>query len=145
MELQNLAPAGFCFFIYLCIMEYILEITPQTSPRPRVTKNGAYMPKEYVQYKTDLCWLIKDAKIPSANYTEIIATCYFPYPKGTPKKNLIEGAYHVKKPDWDNVGKGICDALKESGVIKDDNQLCDGYIKKRYTTNKTGRIVVELK
>ena len=39
--------------------------------------------------------------------------------------------YPTTKPDWDNVGKGICDAMNEI-VFKDDKQVVDARVTKRY-------------
>jgi Holliday junction resolvase RusA-like endonuclease len=37
------------------------------------------------------------------------------------------------KCDWDNVGKGICDAITDSKAVwRDDDQVVDGRVRKRY-------------
>ena len=47
----------------------------------------------------------------------------------------------TKKPDWDNIGKIICDAL--NGIAyADDAQVTDGRVVKRYSAEP--RVVVEL-
>lgn len=52
---------------------------------------------------------------------------YLPRPKTLPKKIR----YHVRKPDRDNLEKGVKDALK--GVLyKDDAQVFDGRTRKEY-------------
>ena len=53
--------------------------------------------------------------------------CYLPRPKTFKNKKR----HHVRKPDRDNLEKGIKDALK--GIIwKDDSQVCDGRTRKMY-------------
>jgi len=38
------------------------------------------------------------------------------------------------RSDWDNLGKGVSDAITDSGVIwKDDEQVVDGRVRKRYS------------
>ena len=39
---------------------------------------------------------------------------------------------HTAKPDWDNVGKAVSDALQKAGVIRDDSQVHSGSINKHY-------------
>lgn len=37
------------------------------------------------------------------------------------------------RADWDNLGKGLCDAITDSGAIwSDDDQVVDGRVVKRY-------------
>ena len=43
----------------------------------------------------------------------------------------------VSKPDWDNIGKAVCDAL--NGVAwKDDAQVIDARVRKRYADDEDG-------
>jgi Holliday junction resolvase RusA-like endonuclease len=52
---------------------------------------------------------------------------YLPRPKTYAKKKR----HHIRKPDRDNLEKGVKDALK--GIIwKDDSQVCDGRTRKMY-------------
>lgn len=50
--------------------------------------------------------------------------------------------YPTTKPDWDNVGKGICDAMNEI-VFKDDKQIVDARVTKRY--GQVARAAVEVR
>lgn len=59
----------------------------------------------------------------------------YPIPKSTSKKHraaMLAGTeLPTKKPDWDNIGKIICDAL--NGVAYgDDAQITDPSMRKRY-------------
>ena len=59
----------------------------------------------------------------------------YPIPKSTSKKHraaMLAGTeLPTKKPDWDNIGKIICDAL--NGVVYgDDAQITDPSMRKRY-------------
>lgn len=53
---------------------------------------------------------------------------------------------HTVKPDRDNVDKAILDALTKSGVLKDDCQVTDGAIRKRYADRvESAHVMVTIK
>lgn len=121
-----------------------LPITPIPTPRPRLGKHGAYNPTKYRKYKNDIKTFIALYKIPKDDYDYIHAKFFVPYPKNTPKKHLID-EYPLRMCfDCDNVIKGLCDALEESKVIKDDRLFSSMFIEKFRTTNDVGRIEFEL-
>ena len=122
-----------------------IDITPQTSPRPRLGKFGAYMPAKYKAYKDCIIYELGKHNIKPDDYSEIEIIAHFPYPASTPKKRLIDGAKMRKKPDYDNTAKTISDCLETMGIINNDSQLSDGTCRKRYTTNREGRIEFKLK
>ena len=140
-------------FIYPTkVGEITLNIDPKPTPRPRIRiiqpkgKKGfasAYYPAEYERYKNDLALLIKSKRIPKDSYGRIRAIFYLKYPKSTPKKNLIERAYHRKKPDADNLLKGLLDGLEQAGVIENDSQFFRIEVQKLYSTFGS-RIVFEI-
>lgn len=123
---------------------YLIDLEPQTSPRPRVTSRGTFMSKEYKKYKADMMFLIKQLHIPKGDYSELTVYAHFTYPKSTPKKNLIDDAKMRVKPDFDNVVKAISDCLEELGILENDSQLSDGICRKRYTLRNRGYIKFEL-
>ena len=52
-------------------------------------------------------------------------------PKTKPKRFFVP----TSKPDWDNEGKLVCDAL--NGIVwRDDAQIVDGRVRKRFCTAK---------
>jgi Holliday junction resolvase RusA-like endonuclease len=124
--------------------QYTLDVSPQTSPRPRLGKFGAFMPVKYKMYQEMLMYEMQKHSIPKADYTEILVIAYFPYPKSTPKKRLIEGDRMRKKPDADNVLKAICDCLEKLDIVENDSQLHRMTSVKYYTTEKQGRIIFQL-
>ena len=68
---------------------YQLDITPQTSPRPRLGKFGAYMPAKYKAYQDCMIYEMKKENIVNADYSKLELIAYFPYPKSTPKINSL--------------------------------------------------------
>ena len=70
---------------------------------------------------------------------------FFPIPASATKRFRMECAHEdkpvVKKPDFDNIAKIICDALNEI-AFKDDSQVYDCRVQKFYS--ETPRTVVTI-
>ena len=47
-------------------------------------------------------------------------------------KDVNRGGYHWKKPDIDNLLKFYLDLCQECGCFKNDSQICDVSMKKKY-------------
>lgn len=116
---------------------------PKGKARPRFAKIGnfvkTYTPKETVSYENliKLCYMSGAGKF-QFNYLEQGQPCdvdviaWFPYPKSMTKKELSSKPEYTKKPDCDNIGKIVCDAL--NGVAwNDDSQVVTLTVQKRYT------------
>lgn len=113
---------------------------PFGKQRPRHTKYGHdYTPKETVAYEklAEQCFLtaVGCGFVPLQGALRIKIFAGYPIPKSTSKKQralmLENKVLPTKKPDWDNVGKIICDAL--NGVAyKDDAQITKSEVDKRY-------------
>lgn len=113
---------------------------PQGKARPRFTGKHTYTPPK------------------TAAYEELVRSCYRKqgggcFPKGAPLYVAISAAFAVptsdskrerqaklrgemlptKRPDWDNIGKIVCDAL--NGVAwHDDAQIVSACVEKIYDT-----------
>ncbi len=48
---------------------------------------------------------------------------------------------HAARPDWDNVGKAVSDALQGAGVVRDDAQVCEARVRKCYAARDEGPCV----
>ena len=72
-------------------------------------------------------------------------TAYKPIPKSTSKRKrtlMEEGLIRPgKTPDWDNIGKIICDALNKVAFC-DDAQIVDAKVVKYYSDHP--RVVIEI-
>lgn len=123
-------------------MAFTIPGKPMGKARSRVTKRGfAYTPALTVSYENlvkfyfhqkaeETGWKLKESENIS------IAICArFEIPKSISKKKralMIDGEVRpVKKPDWDNIGKIICDSL--NGIAyHDDSQIVMGSVEKTY-------------
>lgn len=98
-------------------IEFTIPGVPQGKERPRFTQNGeTYTPKKTKDYEKLVAWAYQ-CEAHGAKFTGIIR---------------VDIAAMVK-PDWDNIGKIVCDAL--NGIAyKDDAAITDATVCKRYGT-----------
>lgn len=125
---------------------------PKGKGRPRLGRSGhAYTPHDTAVYENlvKVCFKEKYPKHvpldPDAEVrAEIIA--FYSIPKSASKKKrndmLMGFARPKKKPDCDNIGKIICDAL--NGIVyHDDSQVVDLEIRKYYSDEPKVKIRME--
>jgi len=115
---------------------------PKGKGRPRATSRGKfvrmYTPPETAQYENLVRLSFqheKQKKLDGAIGAEI--TAFMPIPKSMSKKKqklLNIEIFPTKKPDFDNIGKIICDSLNGL-AFDDDKQIVDAKIIKRYSKN----------
>ena len=113
---------------------------PCAKARPRVTRAGiTYTPAKTVNYET----LVKElfcVGYPDHRPVDIpvrmLLRAYFSIPKSWSKKKQWEAQLGTirptKRPDWDNVGKLISDALNGL-AYKDDAQIVEATTAKWYS------------
>jgi Holliday junction resolvase RusA-like endonuclease len=85
----------------------------------------------------DWCDAIRKAagitqKVRLAAPAVIYIDCYFTRPRGSG----LAGTPYTKKPDGDNILKGVCDAL-----FLNDQMVCEHHIARYYTTMDTHTVV----
>lgn len=108
-----------------------LNIPVQPMGAVRMTGRGKYVKdnaKRYMAYKTHLQWManmqLKGHELFEGSLF-VRLTFFMPIPqsmRGKERNAAVNGGYHKKKPDIDNLIKGVFDAL--NGVAwKDDNQV----------------------
>lgn len=128
--------------------ELPIEVVPSQSVRHRVIGKfvQTYQPAKVVQFKKTVRALVED-KLPAwwkpledcALEVSFIYT--FPYTK-TMLKSKKFPVYKITKPDIDNCGKALQDAL--TGLVwKDDNIIAERHSKKLYGMYPSIRILVE--
>ena len=66
---------------------------------------------------------------------EVGISFFFPYNESTPKSKRIDMARMLKRPDCDNLAKGVLDSMTNGGLITDDNCIYRLTIDKYYTTD----------
>jgi Holliday junction resolvase RusA-like endonuclease len=113
----------------------IIPFTPVAKGRPRVTRWGTYTPKKTQEYSDTVAAIaILHYKEPISCPCELRLTFVMPIPKSTPKKLLetIVDSPHIKRPDVDNLIKGVTDPL--NGIAYTDDSL----IYKLYATKVYG-------
>lgn len=123
---------------------------PRGKQRPRHMKNGhTYTPDETIEYENLVkveyrrqCRGIRfDKQVP----LDVRITAYYPIPKSVSKKKHALMLQHrvrpVVKPDFDNLGKIVCDSLNQIAFY-DDSQICDCQIRKFYSEEP--RVVVTI-
>jgi len=120
-------------------MMLIIPGEPMGKARARVTKQGiAYTPKKTVNYETLVqeLYAIQHGSKRLEGQIEAQITAYFSIPKSASKKKreaMLSGKIRpTKKPDWDNIGKIICDSLNKL-AYDDDSGIVDGSVKKYYS------------
>lgn len=131
---------------------FVVPGVPVGKGRPRFARRGNFVStytdsktasyENLVKVKAEQA-MIGRALFEGAVYIHIALFITPPESWSQKKKNaaLAGDIYPTVKPDWDNCGKGICDAINEI-VFKDDKQVVDAHVIKRYA--ETARAVVEV-
>lgn len=119
---------------------------PFGKQRPRVVSRGtfskAYTPKETVSYENLVKLMYSQAAkgkmFPDGTMLDVRIIAYYDIPKSTSKKKRKEMLEHkirpAKKPDWDNIGKIVCDSLNLV-AYHDDSAVVDAQVRKFYSEN----------
>ena len=124
--------------------------TPVAQPRHRVSSRGGfarvYLPAKHPvhQYKRRITEATKHWPV-FAGPVAVHIVAVFPLPKSwskTKKAEALAGEWHEQKPDPDNVGKAILDALKDHW--RDDSQVADMRLKKLWTNQTEGFTILEV-
>jgi len=132
-------------------MDIIVNETPIPASRPRVTRWATYYKEPYRSYKGFLRNLItqyaRDHKcVMTEQYKPICMDIdfYMPIPKGTSKKKALamEGNWHTKQKDKDNLIKSVYDSMNKI-LFYDDGQICDGRERKLYSKNPRTEVFIK--
>jgi Holliday junction resolvase RusA-like endonuclease len=123
---------------------------PQGKGRARSTRTGHhYTPAETVGYETRLAWMFRQAApdwVPLDGPVRLTIGVVYDVPESWSKRKqkaaLDGGILPTVKPDWDNIGKIVSDAL--NGVAwKDDKQITSAVVTKWYGIQAALRITVQ--
>lgn len=126
---------------------------PAGKGRPRFRNAGAfvqtYTPEKTVSYE-NLVTLeyrrqCRDFKFPKDTPLDVRITAYYGIPKSVSKKKaqlMRERKIRpMKKPDFDNIGKIVCDSLNNI-AYHDDAQIVDAQVRKFFSDDP--RVVVTI-
>ena len=126
---------------------------PQGKGRPRFSTVCGHVkprtPEETVLYenlvKTEYRRQTHELRFPDDAMLDVRVIAYYSIPKSVSKKKRQAMLDHkirpTKKPDFDNIGKVICDALNEI-AYRDDAQIVDAQVRKFYSDRP--RVVVTI-
>ena len=103
--------------------------------RHRTLKGGgSYPDPKTVRAEDDVRRMVSLVWTGAVKTEEAFVVCIKAFslrPKTKPKRFFVP----TSKPDWDNEGKLVCDAL--NGIVwRDDAQIADGRVLKRFCTAK---------
>lgn len=129
-------------------MTITIDLPPVAKGRPRFARGQAYTPQKTRDYEDIVRLYAKKAKI-CVMTGEVYVTIHFylPIPKGwsNAKKQLARDGLlrPTTKPDLDNLGKAILDALNGGIAYNDDKQIVDLTLRKFYSDNPRTVIMLE--
>ena len=88
----------------------------------------------------------RNFRFPPKTYIDIRVIAYIKIPKSASKKNrekMIAGEIRpTVKPDWDNIGKLVADAL--NGIAYDDDKcIVDAMVRKFYSTDPRTVVILQ--
>lgn len=128
---------------------------PRGKARPKVTrmksgKSLTYTPDKTVAYEELVRLRFTDSAPEGFHFDAgtplyMIVSAYMGVPKSKPKRQQADMLANIlrptKKPDWDNIGKIVCDALNDIAYA-DDAQIVEARIVKLYSYHP--RVEVEI-
>lgn len=121
------------------MITFFVDGAPKGKGRPRFSRGRAYTPKDTVEYEKRIAQSYDGDMHTSPIFVDIRA--FFSIPKSYTKKQkkaIKNGDLTpTKKPDCDNIGKVVLDAL--NGIAyEDDKQVIDLRVTKKYSTDREG-------
>ncbi len=131
---------------------FVVYGEPQGKGRPRVMRSGhAFTPGKTLSYEQEVkqAYVMEHGDKPLIDKeTPVCVTILaeMTIPASAPKKRaakMLTGSIRpTKKPDWDNIGKIVTDAL--NGLAwHDDAQVVDARVVKRYSERPHVTVIVD--
>ncbi len=125
---------------------------PRGKERPRCAKYSKHpiTPEQTVLYenliKTEYRRQCGDKQFPQGQAITVLIYAFYSIPKSASKKKqamMRSGEIRpTKKPDYDNIGKVVCDSL--NGIAyHDDAQAVDGLVRKFYSDKPRVCVIIE--
>lgn len=133
--------------------KFVVHGEPQGKGRPRFSTVAGHVkartPDQTVVYenliKTEFLSQCGRIKFPDDAMLDVRVFAYYTIPSSISKKKRAAMLAHeirpTKKPDFDNIGKVVCDSL--NGIAyRDDAQIVDAQVRKFYSDSP--RVVVTI-
>lgn len=135
-------------------IEFTVEGEPFGKQRPRHNRatNTTYTPTETKQHEQIIAWAYKSQcgtlRFSKDDCINLQVIAFMKIPKSESKKKrqlMIEGVIRpTVKPDWDNIGKLVADAL--NGIAYDDDKcIVDAQVRKFYSEHPRTEIILSSK
>ena len=135
-------------------VRFVIPGPPFGKQRPRVypNKSGigshAVTPKKTVVYenlvRTSYCQQCKSYRFDDV-MLDVRIIAYYPIPKSTSKKKraqMLAGDIRpTKKPDFDNIGKVVCDSLNQV-AYHNDAQIVDAQVRKFFSDRPRVQVTI---
>ena len=87
----------------------------------------------------------KGKRFKDGDMLDVRIIAYYNIPPSTSKKRRTMMLEHkirpTKKPDWDNIGKIVCDSLNNI-AYHDDNQVVDAQVRKFFSENPRVEVTI---
>lgn len=119
---------------------------PVPKQRPRFSKGHAYTPKKTVDYERYVQDCFRSSMgLKMVGIIEITIDVYMKIPKSAKndREDMLIGKIRpTKRPDLDNLYKGVTDSLNGL-AYDDDSQIVDGHIRKWYA--EEDYVIVKIK
>ena len=121
---------------------------PCAKQRPRTTKQGhTYTPQKTVNYETLVrqLYITQNFRKQLEGALKMTVRAYFAIPKSDSNKKAYQKSIGIirptKRPDWDNVGKVISDALNGL-AYHDDSQIVSATVEKWYSLEPRVEVIL---
>lgn len=108
-----------------------------------------YTPKETKSYENLVKLAYQEAakgkRFKDDDMLDVRIVAYYEIPQSTSKKKrklMLEHRIRpMKKPDWDNIGKIVCDSLNKIAYY-DDSRVVDSQVRKFYSENPRVEVII---
>lgn len=121
---------------------YRIGLTPRGASRPRAARGGGrvYMPPEHRAWMEAATVMLREQSYgePQRGAVAVRIVATWPTPKARPSwcprevwAGRAAGLWMASKPDADNVGKIVLDAMVAAGLLEDDRGVVSLAIEKR--------------
>lgn len=134
-------------------VKFTVPGNPFGKQRPKFSRVGNYVktytPGKTVNYENMVKWYYqqesKGYMFPEDAIFDVRIIAYYDIPKSVSKKKrqeMLEGKIRpAKKPDFDNIGKVICDSLNQL-AYKDDSAIVDAQVRKFYSDKPRVEVII---